>query len=86
MVGGANELDNLTIARQVCSLLDELYPSETLDSYQALITLVDDRAGHDRRYAVDFSKLENELMWKPEMDFIVGLRRTIQWYLARFLN
>lgn len=80
-VGGWNEKPNLEIVRTVCALLDELRPSAE-GSYQRLITFVTDRPGHDRRYAIDASKLERELGWKPAETFETGIRKTVEWYLA----
>ncbi len=82
-IGGHNERNNLQIAAAVCGLLDQLKPSAGGKSYQAQITFVKDRAGHDRRYAIDASKIETQLGWKPEENFATGLRKTVEWYLQR---
>lgn len=79
-VGGWNEKPNLEIVRLVCRLLDEMRPDEQ-GPYERLITFVRDRPGHDRRYAVDASKIKRELGWKPEETFETGIRKTIRWYL-----
>lgn len=92
-VGGHQELDNLTLVHQICSLLDEMCPrskqhgkSETVEkgvsSYADLITFVQDRAGHDFRYAIDDSKLRTELEWQPQETFTSGLRKTVAWFLS----
>ncbi len=81
-VGGWNEKPNIDIVQTVCSLLDELRPRTDGKSYREQITYVKDRPGHDRRYAIDASKIERELGWKPAETFDSGLRKTVQWYLA----
>ena len=80
-VGGWNEKPNRDIVHTLCALLDELRPS-ALGPYTRLITHVTDRAGHDRRYAVDARKIERELGWRPSETFESGIRKTVQWYLA----
>jgi dTDP-glucose 4,6-dehydratase len=80
-VGGWNEKPNLEIVRTVCSLLDGLRPRTDGASYSSQITYVTDRPGHDRRYAIDASKIERELGWKPAETFDSGIRKTVQWYL-----
>jgi len=79
-VGGHNEMKNLDVVHLICDLLEELKPSET-QSYRDLITFVTDRPGHDRRYAIDASKIEREVGWKPAESFETGLRKTVKWYL-----
>lgn len=79
-VGGNSERNNITIVNTVCSLLDELAPSEK-GPYRSLITFVKDRPGHDRRYAINASKLKRELGWEPQETFETGLRKTVRWYL-----
>ncbi len=85
-VGGANEQTNLEVVQTLCDILDELAPPATghlsLTSYRSLITFVNDRPGHDRRYAIDASKLERELGWRPQETFDTGIRKTVVWYLA----
>lgn len=92
-IGGHNEKTNLYVVEQLCVLLDELHPwgkahpaitsNAAERSYQSLIQFVADRPGHDIRYAVDASKIERELGWRPQESFESGLRQTVQWYLAR---
>ena len=79
-IGGHNEKQNLEVVQTICSILDTLVPKDTL--YAEQITYVTDRPGHDRRYAIDASKMSNELHWEPEETFETGLRKTIQWYLT----
>jgi len=80
-IGGWNEKPNIEVVRTLCSLLEELQPRADGKSYAEQITYVKDRAGHDRRYAIDASKISNELGWKPQETFETGLRKTVQWYL-----
>jgi dTDP-glucose 4,6-dehydratase len=80
-VGGWNEKPNLSIVHSVCSLLNEMRPRTDGKSYSDQITYVKDRPGHDRRYAIDASKIERELGWKPAETFETGIRKTVQWYL-----
>jgi dTDP-glucose 4,6-dehydratase len=79
-VGGWNEMTNLQIVHTLCDLLDELAPSDQ-GPYRRLITYVQDRPGHDRRYAIDARKIERELGWRPAETFETGIRKTVQWYL-----
>jgi dTDP-glucose 4,6-dehydratase len=79
-IGGRQELSNIDVVRQVCAILDELKPAAK--PYADLITFVKDRPGHDRRYAMDISRIERELGWRPRETFASGLRKTIEWYLA----
>ena len=79
-VGGRNERTNLEVVETICTILDELQPRGE-GSYRDLITFVTDRPGHDKRYAIDATKLETELGWKAQENFDTGIRRTIQWYL-----
>ena len=81
-IGGWNEKPNIEIVHTVCALLDELRPKADASSYSTQITTVKDRPGHDRRYAIDASKIERELGWKPAETFATGIRKTVQWYLA----
>ena len=81
-IGGRNERTNLQIVDAICSILDEKVP--TSQSYKELITFVEDRAGHDRRYAIDATKLENDLEWKADENFDTGIIKTIEWYLAKY--
>ena len=80
-IGGWNEKPNIEVVRTLCSLLDELQPRADGKSYAEQITYVKDRAGHDRRYAIDASKISQELGWKPQETFETGLRKTVRWYL-----
>jgi dTDP-glucose 4,6-dehydratase len=81
-VGGKNEKTNLDVVRSVCSILDETEPRADGEPYAAQITFVQDRPGHDRRYAIDASKIEHELGWRPEETFETGIRKTVAWYLS----
>ena len=80
-IGGWNEKPNIDVVRTLCALLDELQPRADGKSYAEQITYVKDRAGHDRRYAIDASKISTELGWRPQETFETGLRKTVQWYL-----
>ena len=80
-IGGWNEKANIDVVKQICSILDELRPKNDGKSYAEQITYVNDRPGHDRRYAIDASKIERELGWKPLETFESGIRKTVQWYL-----
>ena len=80
-VGGWNEKTNLEVVQTLCGVLDELKPKADSSSYAHQITYVKDRPGHDRRYAIDATKLERNLHWKPLETFDTGIRKTIQWYL-----
>lgn len=81
-IGGKNERDNLYIAHKICDLLDAIVPKE--NSYKNQITFVSDRPGHDFRYAIDASKIENELGWKANENFESGIKKTILWYLNKY--
>ena len=80
-IGGFNEVKNIEVVKIICQLLDELRPRPAGQSYSELITHVPDRPGHDRRYAIDATRIERELDWRPEETFETGLRRTVEWYL-----
>lgn len=80
-IGGHGERANLQVVRQVCRLLDEFRPRADRSSYLELITFVPDRPGHDRRYAIDASRLQRELGWEAQVGVDEGLRRTVSWYL-----
>jgi dTDP-glucose 4,6-dehydratase len=82
-IGGDNEHNNLDVAGRICAILDEVQPKKK-GSYKEQISFVEDRLGHDRRYAIDASKIKNELGWKPETGFETGLRKTVEWYWAKF--
>jgi len=94
-IGGRNERNNNYIADKICSILDELCPitknsviaseaKQSISSYKDLIVYVEDRAGHDRRYAIDATKIENELGWKADENFDSGIVKTVEWYLNKF--
>lgn len=80
-VGGDNEMANIDVVGLICDIVDEIVPDEQQIPRRELITFVKDRPGHDRRYAIDFSKLRDEISWRPRESFETGLRKTIQWYL-----
>ncbi|OIR23720.1 dTDP-glucose 4,6-dehydratase [Bathymodiolus thermophilus thioautotrophic gill symbiont] len=82
-IGGHNELQNIDVVKSICSILDDLVPSKhsNIAKYQQLITYVDDRVGHDIRYAIDATKIANELNWTPSETFETGIKKTVQWYL-----
>jgi dTDP-glucose 4,6-dehydratase len=80
-IGGRNERNNNQIVDRICTLLDQARPRGNGSSYKELITFVKDRAGHDKRYAIDASKIENELGWKAKEVFDTGIEKTIDWYL-----
>ncbi len=80
-IGGWNEKANLEVVNTICQILDELKPRADGESYATQITFVKDRPGHDRRYAIDARKIEQELGWRPAETFDSGIRKTIQWYL-----
>ncbi|HCH1012708.1 TPA: dTDP-glucose 4,6-dehydratase [Vibrio parahaemolyticus] len=82
-IGGHNEKANIEVVKTICALLEELVPNkpEGVAHYQDLITYVKDRPGHDVRYAIDASKIDRELGWKPEETFESGIRKTVEWYL-----
>jgi dTDP-glucose 4,6-dehydratase len=81
-IGGRNERDNLYIVDTICAILDEKVPAQK--SYKELITFVEDRAGHDRRYAIDATKIEEELGWRAKENFESGIVKTIEWYLRKY--
>ena len=80
-IGGSNELTNIEIVKTICDIMDELKPSKN-GSYKDLITFVDDRPGHDKRYAVDSTKIKTTLNWSPKESFSSGIKKTIKWYLS----
>lgn len=83
-IGGRNERNNLYIANEICEILDDISPKESNKSYKDQIEFVNDRPGHDFRYAIDASKIENQLGWKAEENFESGIRKTIKWYLKKY--
>lgn len=80
-IGGNAERKNIDVVRSICEILDDLYPDSTYAPHEDLIKFVKDRPGHDMRYAIDASKIKNELGWYPEEKFEEGLRKTVQWYV-----
>ena len=82
-IGGNNEIQNIDVVKRICELLDDLIPEKLngLTSFSDLITYVQDRPGHDVRYAIDASKIKNNLGWKPKEDFLSGISKTVKWYL-----
>lgn len=80
-IGGWNEKANIDVVKTICAILDDLKPRVDDKSYADQITFVKDRPGHDRRYAIDASKVERELGWRPAETFDTGIRKTVQWYL-----
>jgi dTDP-glucose 4,6-dehydratase len=80
-VGGHNERTNLQVVETICALLDELVPDSPHAPHASLVTFVEDRPGHDRRYAIDAGKIERELGWTPEETFESGMKKTVRWYL-----
>jgi dTDP-glucose 4,6-dehydratase len=85
-IGGHNEKTNIQVVQLICDILDELYPSKlnNISSYRELIRFVEDRPGHDQRYAIDAKKIEKEIGWKPKETFETGLKKTVQWYLQNY--
>lgn len=81
-IGGRNEMSNINLVRFLCHILDELMPKRDGSKYENQIVFVKDRPGHDKRYAINSSKLETELNWKPKETFETGIRKTVKWYLA----
>ncbi len=81
-IGGCNEQANIDVVKMICSILDELQPRADGRSYQTQISFVADRPGHDKRYAIDASKIRHDLAWLPKETFASGLEKTIRWYLA----
>ena len=80
-IGGHNEKRNIDLVHELCAILDELRPAASGQSYSSLIRFVEDRKGHDQRYAIDPAKIERELGWRPRETIESGLRKTVQWYL-----
>jgi dTDP-glucose 4,6-dehydratase len=80
-IGGWNEKANIDVVKTICQILDELKPRTDKKSYAEQITFVKDRPGHDRRYAIDARKIEQELGWRPAETFDTGIKKTVQWYL-----
>nr|BCN22269.1 dTDP-glucose 4,6-dehydratase [Vibrio mimicus] len=82
-IGGHNEVKNIDVVKIICNILNEMIESKPnkIKKFEELITFVDDRPGHDRRYAIDASKIKSELGWEPEETFETGIRKTVEWYL-----
>jgi dTDP-glucose 4,6-dehydratase len=80
-IGGGNELKNIDVVKSICAIMDDVRPRANGKPYQDLITFVSDRPGHDFRYAIDFSKIKNELGWKPSHSYQSGLGETVKWYI-----
>lgn len=82
-IGGHNEMQNIEVIRIICSILDDLKPCKFtgINKYEELIRYVDDRAGHDKRYAIDASKIARDLSWTPDETFETGIRKTVHWYI-----
>lgn len=80
-IGGHNEKQNIEVVKTICNILDDIRPDENIKDRTSLIKHVTDRPGHDKRYAIDASKIEKELGWKPSESFETGLRKTVEWYL-----
>lgn len=85
-IGGSCEKTNIELVTKICDILDELYPQNKLSSYRELISFVDDRKGHDKRYAMDVSKINNDLNWYPTENIDTGLRKTVSFYLQHFIK
>lgn len=81
-IGGDSEMENIVVVEMICDILDEILPAQSGNPRRDLITFVSDRPGHDRRYAIDFTKLRQDLNWSPQESFETGLRKTIEWYLG----
>nr|MCH9753518.1 GDP-mannose 4,6-dehydratase [Alphaproteobacteria bacterium] len=83
-VGGNNEKTNVEVANDICLILDDINPRKDGKKYSDLISFVKDRAGHDERYAIDASKIKNDLSWVPNENFESGIRKTVTWYLNKW--
>ena len=83
-IGGNNEIQNIVVAKKICSILDKLIPEKLngINSFSNLITYVEDRPGHDVRYAIDSNKIKKKLGWAPKENFESGILKTVQWYLS----
>ncbi|WP_205929069.1 GDP-mannose 4,6-dehydratase, partial [Pseudomonas viridiflava] len=82
-IGGHNEKQNIEVVNTLCALLDELRPDSAFRPHANLVTYVQDRPGHDLRYAIDASKIQRELGWTPQETFDTGIRKTVEWYLNK---
>tara|TARA_R110002072_G_scaffold100004_1_gene220089 strand:+ start:3395 stop:4420 length:1026 start_codon:yes stop_codon:yes gene_type:complete len=83
-IGGNNEKNNLEVVSEICNVLDEVKPLDNNKKHEDLITFVKDRAGHDKRYAIDATKITKELGWQAKENFATGIRKTINWYLSKY--
>lgn len=85
-IGGINEVKNIDVAMKICAILDDIYPisSQEFKSYNKLIKFVDDRPGHDKRYAIDCSKIKQDLNWHPNENFNSGMIKTVKWYIDKY--
>ena len=81
MIGGHNERNNLQVVETICEIMDQVVSEPKVSSHKNLISFVKDRPGHDMRYAIDPSKIKNELGWSPDVTFEEGIRKTVLWYL-----
>jgi dTDP-glucose 4,6-dehydratase len=81
IIGGGNQPTNLSVIHEICDILDELQPDSPYTPHDQLLQYVQDRPGHDRRYAMDITHIRNELGWRPRQSLSSGLARTVQWYL-----
>ena len=81
MIGASNQKDNISVVKTICDILDELEPPVGVNSHRELIAFVTDRPGHDRRYAVNASKIKR-VWWEPKTSFVNGLKQTVKWYLS----
>jgi len=82
-IGGKNEIKNIEVVTQICNLLDDIYPKKNGGSYSDQIIFVEDRLGHDYRYGLNVSKIENEIGWSPKEKFDSGINKTVEWYLRK---
>jgi dTDP-glucose 4,6-dehydratase len=80
-IGGNNELTNIEVVHTLCDILDRTFPAKNGESYKSLIRFVQDRPGHDLRYAIDSSKIRTKLGWQPEWNLSSGFQQTVEWYL-----
>lgn len=85
-IGGRNERNNNEVVTTICEMLDKKHPKKDGSSYKSQISYVKDRAGHDRRYAIDASKIENDLGWKADENFDTGIELTVEWYLNKYVE
>ena len=85
-IGGNSEKNNISLVKIICEILDEVSPSKEIESYKELIKFVDDRPGHDMRYAMDISKIKSDLGWAPKETFKTGIKKTVKWYLENLLD